>query len=308
VLQKLLADREQPAATRFEALEALARLQDAQLPEAMELALADQSAEVRVAGRRVLARLQPEAALAELASALESGMEVIEKQAALALLGEIKGSGSEALLVDWLDKALRGNVPLEIQLDLLESAAKTAPAADSGAAQEDSGCKRRRLAGRLSRRHGWRQRRTRAQDFFRALGGLVRPLPQDQRSRRRRRARSFRRSAASRNATTCSNRSSCPTNRSPKGFDPVVIVTESGMVHSGIIKADDGKEVRLMTAEGKHHRHPERRNRRTGAGRSAMPADLIKKLSISELRDLVEFLAELNRHRVQLNCKAPFCR
>src|SRR5262249_51110645 len=92
VLHQLLADKEQSPQARVEALEALVRLNDSKLPEAMDLALEDSHAEVRVVGRRVLARLQPEAALTELATALESG-ELIEKQAALALLGEIKGSG-----------------------------------------------------------------------------------------------------------------------------------------------------------------------------------------------------------------------
>src|SRR5262249_33654759 len=123
VLRQLLADREQSPRARVEALEAVVRLNDPKVPEAMELALEDSQAEVRVVGRRVLARLQPEAALTELATVLDSG-ELIEQQAALALLGEIKGSGSAALLVQWLDKALQGTVPVEMQLDLLEAAAK----------------------------------------------------------------------------------------------------------------------------------------------------------------------------------------
>src|SRR5207253_2221065 len=101
VLQKLLSDTRQSPQTRVEALDALSRLKDAALPEAMELALADGQADVRVAGRRVLAQIQPEAALGELAAAIESG-ELVERQSALSLLGEIKGAGSAAILVEWL--------------------------------------------------------------------------------------------------------------------------------------------------------------------------------------------------------------
>ena len=54
VLQKLLADKQQQPQTRVEALDALARLEDPKLPKAMELAIEDSQAEVRVAGRRVL--------------------------------------------------------------------------------------------------------------------------------------------------------------------------------------------------------------------------------------------------------------
>ena len=66
-----------------------------------------------------------------------------------------------------------------------------------------------------------------------------------------------------------------------------------GQTVTGILKSEDAKEVRLMTAEGKlvvvaksdiDERQP---------GKSAMPEDIVKKLSKAELRDLVEFLAGL---------------
>ena len=34
-------------------------------------------------------------------------------------------------------------------------------------------------------------------------------------------------------------------------LDPVVIVTDSGKVHSGTIKEDDGRQLCLMTSDGK---------------------------------------------------------
>jgi quinoprotein glucose dehydrogenase len=69
--------------------------------------------------------------------------------------------------------------------------------------------------------------------------------------------------------------------------------TDSGKVYSGIIKDDDGKQVRLMTAEGNVIVIPKVEIEDQARGRSSMPEDLIKKLSSSELRDLVEFLAQL---------------
>jgi quinoprotein glucose dehydrogenase len=64
-------------------------------------------------------------------------------------------------------------------------------------------------------------------------------------------------------------------------------------VVSGIIKAEDKKSVKLVTAEAKEQTIAvdDIVARRTGP--SAMPDDLHKKMSRRELRDLVEFLASL---------------
>jgi len=84
-----------------------------------------------------------------------------------------------------------------------------------------------------------------------------------------------------------------PDKQIAKGFDTQVILTESGKVHTGIVKEDDGRQIRLMTAEGNVLTIPKIEIEEQNRGRSAMPEDLIKKLSLFELRDLVEFLASL---------------
>jgi quinoprotein glucose dehydrogenase len=67
----------------------------------------------------------------------------------------------------------------------------------------------------------------------------------------------------------------------------------NGQVHTGIIKAEDAKEVRLMTPEGQLLTLAKSKIEERNRGPSAMPADIIQHLTKSELRDLVEFLAEL---------------
>jgi len=73
----------------------------------------------------------------------------------------------------------------------------------------------------------------------------------------------------------------------------VLLELADGRTVTGILKSEDAKEMRLMTAEGKlvvvaksdvDERHP---------GKSAMPQDIVTKLSKAELRDVVEFLAGL---------------
>jgi quinoprotein glucose dehydrogenase len=292
VLRQLLTDKEQSTPARVEALEALVRLNDPKLPEAMELALEDSQAEVRVVGRRVLARLQPEAVLTELATALESG-ELVERQAALALLGDIKGSGSAALLVQWLDKALQGTVPVEMQLDLLEAAAKRPlPQVQERVKKlkamvtDDDPLAAYRLA--IAGGNAERGRKT----FFdrsdlscvrchkiNDRGGEVGP--------------DLSKIGGQQKRDYLLEAIVLPDKQIAKGFDPVVIVTESGKVYAGIIKEDDGKQIRLMTAEGNVVVIPKAEIEEQARGRSAMPEDLVKKLSYSELRDLIEFLAQL---------------
>ncbi|MGE5193426.1 MAG: PVC-type heme-binding CxxCH protein, partial [Deltaproteobacteria bacterium] len=247
VLRQLLADKEQAPQTRVEALEALSRLQDSKLADAMELALEDSHAEVRVAGRRVLARLQPEAALTELSSALETG-ELIEKQSAFALLGEIKGAGSAALLVQWLDRALEGSVPVEMQLDLYEAAAKRplphiqerlkklkiAPTGDDPLA-----------AYRLAVAGG-NAERGRKIFFERAALSCVRCHKINDRGGEV--GPDLSKIGGQQKRDYLLEAIVLPDKQIAKGFDPVVIVTESGKVHAGIIKEDDGRQVRLMTA------------------------------------------------------------
>ena len=67
----------------------------------------------------------------------------------------------------------------------------------------------------------------------------------------------------------------------------------NGKSVTGIVKAEDAKELRLMTAEGMIITVAKDKIDERNPGKSAMPDDLIKHLSKSELRDLVEFLANL---------------
>lgn len=84
-----------------------------------------------------------------------------------------------------------------------------------------------------------------------------------------------------------------PNKQIAKGFESVILTLTNGKTVVGIVKAEDDNEVKLMNAERQtlvvlKQQIDERRT-----GKSAMPEDIVKKLSKSELRDLVEFLAGL---------------
>lgn len=291
VLLKLLGDKAQPAQTRVEALEALSRLQDPKLVEALEGALTEPHAELRVAARRALARIQPEAALTELNQALEHG-EQIEKQAAFATLADIKGSGSAQILGDWLDRALKGEVPPEIQLDLIEAAAKRPlpqlhdrlKKLDAQLPTDDPAAKYRvaLVGGNAERGRRVFERGDLSCVRCHKIEGKGGEVGPDLSKIGGQQKRDYLLDAIV-----------LPDKQIAKGFDPVVVVTDSGKIHAGILKDDDGKQVRLMTAEGTLLVIPKAEIEEQVRGRSAMPEDLIKKLTRFELRDLVEYLASL---------------
>ena len=84
-----------------------------------------------------------------------------------------------------------------------------------------------------------------------------------------------------------------PNKQIAQGFESVILATSDGKVHAGVLRGEDDKEVRLMTAEGKLLTVPKQMIEDRKRGPSAMPGDLVQKLSKTELRDLIEFLASL---------------
>ena len=105
VLLETAEDLKRPARTRAEALAALAALKDSHLDAAVKTALDDAEPLVRSEGRRVLARTKPAEALPLLAKAVESG-EIIERQGAYAVLGELKTPAADDLLAKQLDELM----------------------------------------------------------------------------------------------------------------------------------------------------------------------------------------------------------
>jgi putative heme-binding domain-containing protein len=84
-----------------------------------------------------------------------------------------------------------------------------------------------------------------------------------------------------------------PDRQIAKGFETIVVASADGQVHTGIVKEDTPNHIRLITPEGKFVSVPRADIEEQRRGASAMPQDLTKHLSRSEVRDLVEFLATL---------------
>jgi quinoprotein glucose dehydrogenase len=78
-----------------------------------------------------------------------------------------------------------------------------------------------------------------------------------------------------------------------KGFELSIILMVDGTVHQGVVKKDEADTVTLITPEAKLMvlKKADIEERKTG--KSAMPEDTIKHLTLRELRDVIEYLATL---------------
>ena len=119
----IVTDLTAAPALRVEALKSMASNKDPKLPDAVRLSLADTNEVLRKEATRIQAQLQPDDALAQLQSTLATGS-ISEQQNALATLGSLTNAEVDAVLSQWLDKLLSKNVKPELQLDVLEAAAK----------------------------------------------------------------------------------------------------------------------------------------------------------------------------------------
>jgi putative heme-binding domain-containing protein len=82
-----------------------------------------------------------------------------------------------------------------------------------------------------------------------------------------------------------------PSSTFVRSYEPLLVRTINGEVHSGVIKQDQPHELVLTLAADKEVRIPRDEIDATLPGKvSVMPAGLDKQLSLQELADLVEFL------------------
>jgi quinoprotein glucose dehydrogenase len=291
-LLRLALDSRNPAEARVEALRSLATLGDPRVDEARDVALRDADPRVRTEGRRLLARSHPADAIPVLAKALRDE-EVRSQQGAYAILGELKEPEADALLVHSLDRLLNGELLPETLLDLLEAAAKhpaegvrerlarydaARPKGDHLAAYRESLVGGDAEAGR-------RIFETRAEvscvrcHKVNGVGGEVGPDLTGVGTRQ--------------NREYLLESIVEPNRQITKGFETIVLTLTNGKTVVGVLKSEDNRELRLMTAEGQVVIVPKGQIDERQSGKSAMPEDVVKHLSKPDLRDLVEYLAGL---------------
>ena len=77
------------------------------------------------------------------------------------------------------------------------------------------------------------------------------------------------------------------------GFETAVILTVEGNTVAGIVKSEDEEQIKLIKPDGSLVQLKLTDIEARKKGKSSMPEDLINKLSLRQLRDLVAYLSSL---------------
>lgn len=122
-LAALVGDGKASVGARTAALDALDAMQAPELFAALDAIAADAPVPLRKRAIELLSRTAADKAVPVLASLLANAP-VAEQQAALVALGDLRHPAAAELLVQWLERLGRGEVPGPLQLELLEAAAR----------------------------------------------------------------------------------------------------------------------------------------------------------------------------------------
>jgi quinoprotein glucose dehydrogenase len=290
ILREMLADRNLAPRARADALAGLAVLRDGEVDRLVRASLEDSAPEVRAAARSAMVQLSAAEALPLLVAAAEQG-ERIERQAALADLGKLRGREASTALAGLLDKLLAGKLPVDVTLDLVAAAGgrRGGDLRDRLARFEAARPTSDPLAAWRECLEGGDAERGRKIFYERAqlscvrchkIGGTGGEVGPD-----------LSKISADKQRDYLLEAIVLPSKTIAKNFESVVILDLDGVTHTGVLKQENETEVVLMTAEGKLVSVLKENIEARKPGKSAMPEDLTKYLTKFELRDLVEFLA-----------------
>jgi quinoprotein glucose dehydrogenase len=293
VLRETVADAKRPSGVRVASLKALEALKDAELTPVAEAVLAGPDPRLRHEARRILvARNQPDDAVTLFVKVLDQGTSsTYERQGALAVLASINSPRADQALGQWLDRLVKKQAPPELELDILEAARKRAPLKPNVEKYEKTRPGDKSVAAYREALAGGDADAGRAIFFDKAevsclrchkVGGVGGEVGPDLTGIGAKQKRDYLLESIV-----------DPNKQIAKGYESIVLVLTDGQTKSGILKSEDAKEVRLMTPEGRLIAVPKDQIDERQRGPSAMPADLVQKMSRAELRDLVEFLASL---------------
>ncbi|MGV3772632.1 MAG: PVC-type heme-binding CxxCH protein [Verrucomicrobiales bacterium] len=277
---------------RVEALKALHALKDPQWKEAWRIAADDPDENLRKTAIAIQPKTSSGSAATALLATLEKGS-IAEKRAALEQLAGNNDIAVDAALLVWIDNIAANKAPREIELELLEAAAKRKdPLIQAQLARFHA----RRATNDLALRHrevlfGGNVANGRKIFFERAdasclrchkikgEGGDVGPALDGIGGR-------YPREYLLESIIE-------PSNRIAPGFENLVIRMKDGTVYSGLLKADELEIMTINSPEEGIIKIPKADIESLDLGLSAMPAEITSTLSKRDLRDLVEFLSSL---------------
>ncbi len=292
VLSELVADTRLSGRVRVEALKALAALEDSKLEEALKTAGSDANEELRRAATMLQARVKSSDAVARLVASLENGT-LGEKQAALAALGSLTEPAAENALTGWLTRLLAGDVPKEVQLDLIEAAEKRSSPEIKGKLERYQASKPKDdpLAEYRETLYGGNAAEGKKIFFERpeascvrchkinGEGGEVGPDLSHVGGQKDRQY--FLESIL------------IPNKQIAPGFESVLVTLNNGALYAGVLKSENANELVINSPEDGLVTVKKSDLKTREKGLSPMPEGMGQTLSKQDLRDLVEFLSIL---------------
>jgi quinoprotein glucose dehydrogenase len=289
VLFDLVSGKNYAADLRAEALSALADRNDPKLPDAVKIGLDDAAPRLREQAIHSLAKLP--GSVPQLSQFLKSGT-TGEQQAALAALADAQDKEADAALAAALAQLRQGDWKPQLQLDLIEAVQKRNNPVLVGELQawESSLPKNDALAEFRVSLLGGSAENGRAV-FERSdascirchtvhkQGGIVGPVLDGIGARQPR--------------EYLLESIILPNAKIAPGFETVAMKLKDGKTVTGILKSETPAEITLLNADGLMVKIPAAQVEARTRGVSAMPEGFGKTLNKRDLRDLVEYLAEL---------------
>lgn len=288
----LVRDTALPAFVRVEALRAMANLK-AIMADTLNAALADKDESVRKEASRLQAQLRPSDATSNLKAILERGS-LGERQSAFATLGALTNSpAADAMLEQWLDKVLAGDVPDELRLDVLDAANKrTIPSIrekirkfeDARPADDNIRSYRECLVGGDAT-EGKRIFFEKAEVYclrchkVNGEGGEVGP---DLTGIGAKQSREYLLESVV-----------LPNKQIAQGFESTIVTMKTGATYAGTVKSETATEIELNSPEDGLVKLKKANIQTRERGPSAMPEEFRQILSKQDIRHLVEYLANL---------------
>ncbi|MDB6028529.1 MAG: hypothetical protein JWM68_4752 [Verrucomicrobiales bacterium] len=275
---------------RVEALQALHDRKDAGLKKALQLAQKDPSAVFRIAALRLQSQSQPEAAVKELRNILLEGS-ISDKQSALEMLATVPGKSANGIISRWMDQVLKGTVPKELQLDVLDAAAKRTgrPFRDklkeyetSLATSDDLAKYRPALFGgnAVEGRKIFFERKEAACFQCHKIHGNGGDVGPELSGVGKRQTREY-----------ILESIVYPNKHIADGFDNVTVLLKNGTTYAGQVKGTNENEITINSGEDGLVKISRKDIKQQQRGLSPMPNELATILSKQDLRNLVEFLA-----------------
>jgi quinoprotein glucose dehydrogenase len=291
-LLEIAKDAVNVGSERVAALNALESLQSPHLKSVVDASLMDADSLVRAEARRLLVAIDPGRAVKLMGETMD-GDSITEQQAAIKVLATVKRDDADRVLTEWLHRLVRGKVSDSIQLDLLEAAQSRGTKEMLARVDEFNGARKTDDPLGNYRESLFGGNAGRGQEIFFGRtevycrrchkvdgnGGDVGP--------------DLSRIALDRKREYLLESIVDPNRQIAKGFETAILQMEDGQVHAGIIKSEENGRVTLQRPDGTVIVLDKSKIEDRAVGKSGMPEDLIKKMSKSDLRDLVEYMSTL---------------